>query len=134
MSRRRKVLAALAAGGLLVALLVTLAATLRRQVHTDRAACDRIKPGMSEAEVEAVLGGPPGCYARWRYVAWGGTISMNLASPGGDYSREWVGNEGCIIVGFGRNDRVFGAVYKDYSWEPWGGLPGCLRALLRRFR
>jgi hypothetical protein len=135
MSRRRKVLAALAAGGLLLALLVPLAAPLRRQVHIDRAACDRVKPGMSEAEVEAVLGGPPGCYTGWRYTAYtamGGTAMTNLLTPGGHHFRDWQGNEGCIMVGFDRDDRVVEVIFKDYSW--YWRLQDCLRDLRRWFQ
>jgi hypothetical protein len=58
--RRKLLLATLAAGPLLVVLLGLLEAGPRRRAHIDRAACDRIRPGMSEAEVEAIPGGPPG--------------------------------------------------------------------------
>jgi hypothetical protein len=52
--------------GLLAVALVlfgaTLALVLPRHCPVNRAAFERIKPGMTRAEVHAILGGPPGDY------------------------------------------------------------------------
>src|SRR5437016_1643695 len=66
----------------------------------DREHFDRIKPGMTQAEVEAILGGPPGDFrthdtfrmcvdlSRWR-------------DDGRQVEREedWVGDQGEVLVG-----------------------------------
>jgi hypothetical protein len=58
MSRRTKV-----AVGLGLAVLLGLFLVRQRSgPRIDRAAYDRIRPGMTQAQVEAVLGGPPGDY------------------------------------------------------------------------
>jgi hypothetical protein len=58
--RRRKLLVALA--GLAVVGAAGAVVLWRRSAHVTRASCDRIRVGMSRAEVEAILGGPPGDY------------------------------------------------------------------------
>ena len=96
--RRRRVIVGfvvLAAGGLAaVALTLLRPIPLEDRVH-------RIQPGMTAAEVEAVLGAPPGNYARHiTYVRHGG-IRLNT-----DPAKEWDWDEGCVTVRFGPDGRV----------------------------
>ncbi len=65
MARRRLLLAlGVALAVLVAAVAVWWLAPPRPGVTA--ANCARIKKGMREAEVEAILGGPPGCYVRGR--------------------------------------------------------------------
>jgi hypothetical protein len=80
----------------LVLLGVLLPLMLPYRSPVTRAAYERIEDGMTQAEVEAILGGPPGDY-RTRPG-----ISMDplVRSPSGLNEQWWRGDEGEIIVGF----------------------------------
>jgi hypothetical protein len=59
-----------------------------RRCPVSRAACERIKEGMTQAEVEAILGGPPGDYRirpseTAEYILWG---------------EHWTGDEGTVVL------------------------------------
>ena len=72
MSRRCKLLlAALVAAGVLVALLAHLVYRLGCQVHINPDTCSGIKPGMTWADMEALLGGPLGGYTTGHYITTG---------------------------------------------------------------
>jgi hypothetical protein len=66
----------------------------------------RIKPGMSQAEVEATLGGPPGDYrtprAGWFYPP----VTDDFLEARWE---EWAGDRALIDVAFDEQDRVLGA-------------------------
>src|SRR5947209_5208858 len=70
-------------------------------VHSASAA--RVIPGMTRAEVEAILGGPPGDYrVRSRAV----TIDVALAPVPGRVLEKWRGDAGIALVQFGPDGRV----------------------------
>jgi hypothetical protein len=92
---------AVAVGGLL------LTASALPHPKATRAAYDRIEVGMSQAEVEAILGGPPGDF-RTGPVLWPegenpGCVTGTdpEGAPGGTLG--WSGDDGIIRVGFDRN-------------------------------
>jgi hypothetical protein len=105
-------------------------AKLARSRLIDQEHYDRIKLGMSRAEVEAVLGGPPGDFAT-EDVSYGVTDS-DLAIFKGPYEY-WAGNDGDIWVAFDEQGdvrrRAFGDAVSTPKTPPW--LP-YLRAWLRR--
>jgi hypothetical protein len=123
----------LAAAGLLSVLLAPLAAWFLFRAHIDPATCARVKPGMTRAEVEALLGGPPGNYATKDIPAAG---AMWPAPP--EY-QIWNGDRGSLEVYFdqgGRNGRVVRANFSTSQQlrnGPWG-LGDWLRALIRLAR
>jgi hypothetical protein len=130
--RRKLWLVALGGGVLLAAGLVAyclLVASSRPPVHADRAAHDRIRVGMTGAEVEALLGGPPGDYTTGPCMV----TAMGLWAEGATY-RDWVSDEGSITVAFDPDGRVVGKVFNQVSRmdRGWGPLEQ-LRRLLRRF-
>jgi hypothetical protein len=90
------VLAALALGGL-------LAASAPRAKRATRAHFDRVREGMSRAEVEEALGGPPGDY-RTGPVTWDdgapGRPAGTPVSSGLEGELEWSGDDGVISVRF----------------------------------
>lgn len=75
---------------------VLLAMCLPTRCPVTRAAFARVKDGMTRAQVEAVLGGPPGNYRTWQ-EDW-----PDLTQSGGpalDW-QSWDGDEGNVFVGF----------------------------------
>jgi hypothetical protein len=88
---RKWVFGSLAAALLLLGALPPLAMPWRCPVN--RAAYDRIEVGMTPAQVQAILGGPPGDY-RTRLVM------TNLKSGGGLPWSVWQGDEGEVWVSF----------------------------------
>jgi hypothetical protein len=63
---------------------------------------DRIQPGMTQAEVEAILGAPPGNYCTGDLVCvhWGNDL-LHFGSDGpGCVDQSWAGDEGILKVRF----------------------------------
>jgi hypothetical protein len=71
-----------------------------------QADCDRIEIGMTRAQVEHVLGGPPGDY-RTRHT-FPPAISMYV------FWDKWQGDGGLIFVDFDGDDRVSFKRHLDY--------------------
>jgi hypothetical protein len=67
----------------------------------------KIQVGMTVDEVTALMGRPPGNYARpTSFILAGQGESMGDTAPG---SQAWMSDSGCIIVGLDENDCVTGA-------------------------
>jgi hypothetical protein len=112
MRRRRSLVLA----GVVLALAVGIPAAIwfpgwyqrfARSQLIDREHCDRIKEGMSRAEVEAILGGGPGDYTTVTVAIPKETGTLFIHGEpaswhGGSYGRyhweHWTGNEGQITV------------------------------------
>ncbi len=133
--RRRQVL--IVAGVALVVFAVASAVPyharcqrLARSRSIDREHYDRIQLGMSRAEVEAVLGGPPGDFAT-EDVSYGVTDSDLAIFTAGPYEY-WAGDDGDVWVAFDEQGavrrRAFGDAVSTPKTPPW--LP-YLRAWLR---
>jgi hypothetical protein len=130
---RKPVLAGLTFSLLLFGILVTLLLPPRASRVT-RANYERIEEGMSRAEVEEILGGPPGDYrtrpTRRRPVSLK-QISL-LAEEPVEY-RQWEGGEGIVEVGFDPTDAACSKWFTPTEVE--GGLLDLLRwRLSRRWR
>ncbi len=108
--KRRRILLLAALGAIVVVLAVIAVLLLTHPAHAlDRAHYRRLAPGMTEAEVQDVLGGrPPG-----RAIS--GIVLMELideegANPGdtsnGGKSRLWASNQGQIGVVFDADGRL----------------------------
>jgi outer membrane protein assembly factor BamE (lipoprotein component of BamABCDE complex) len=100
----------------------------RPAVRFTEADCARIKDGMTEAQVTALLGMPPGDYST-RNAA---KTASPLSRPGGDeesFTKEWISDEGFIAVEFDNDGKVKGAVFgtaapAELSW--WDRVQGWL--------
>jgi hypothetical protein len=93
----------------------------------DKEHCDRIKVGMSQAEVEDILGGPPGDFTtKLMFFIRTGEFDEGLRCE------RWTGNEGCVEVQFGEDGKV---ERKSFLWGIEAGqfYLDRVRALLRRF-
>src|SRR6478736_2862384 len=63
------------------------------------AAADEIKLGMTRAEVESLLGGPPGRYNRWRRVMFLVPWSTAGMMPG---DNTWIADDFAVIIRYDR--------------------------------
>jgi hypothetical protein len=79
----------------------------RRGVGITQANYERIREGMTLDEIEAILGVPAGDYTDGRFYA--------LPIPSSGFSplrhipviwRNWISEEGCIIIGFSESGQV----------------------------
>ncbi len=79
-----------------------------QEVHFSQADCDRIQPGMTETEVDAILGTPAGDYATGTHilfdpvrVRWGSIyLDDDRPVPTVKTERSWISNTGAVLVGF----------------------------------
>jgi hypothetical protein len=118
--------------GLLAAALVLFGAllplVLPRHCPVNRAACERIEKGMTQAEVYAILGGPPGDYR---------TTPPGLKLPvGGLHDHpgvQWLGDEGDAWVEF-EHGVVTSTSFWEVVVEPAGPIDVILWRLERLFQ
>lgn len=103
---RKLILGTSAALIFLLSVLLALATPARCPVT--EAACERITVGMTVAEVESILGGPPGDYRTMPVP------HPSLSSKdGGIFDlRDWCGNQGGVEVFFDASGRVQGAWFE----------------------
>jgi hypothetical protein len=97
--------------GMAVVLAVVLPLVLPMRCPVNRAAADKIKPGMTQAEVEKALGGPPGDYRTKPGLpgvdGWSGLPFGRLET--------WSGDSGDVLVCFGEDGLVQRAVFLEVS-------------------
>ncbi len=84
----------------------------RPESAVNRANAARIEPGMTEDEVKAIFGGPPGDY---RIGSRAITFDVGLAALPGNTMQTWRGDEGLAMVQFGPDGRV---VHADFFETP----------------
>jgi hypothetical protein len=70
-----------------------------RSDRINEVACDRIAEGMSLAEVEAIIGLPPGDYTT-RWVIHATVFQCGYVDPSPKYELNWKGDQGAIWVEF----------------------------------
>lgn len=74
---------------------------------------EKIKSGMTEMEVEAILGGPAGNYAT-RPVEWDEESAFEVALRSWWHCKEWVADGGVILVRFGdTTGKVLSAEFRN---------------------
>jgi hypothetical protein len=95
----RKLLIGMLAVGLVLAGLV-LAVVMPRQCPVNCAAAYRIKEGMTQAEVHAILGGPPGDYRTRPSAHPYSWYRFRFGPP--RLIEEWIGDEGTVTVDYHR--------------------------------
>ena len=93
--RSRRTVFMLAAGLIVLLIPSLLLPTSRPKSAINQENFDRIQVGMTEDEVEAILGGPPGNYTDRRYP---------MSYTGGSLLyRSWIGDGGVISIGGSRD-------------------------------
>jgi hypothetical protein len=104
-------------------------AKLARGRLIDQEHCDRIKPGMTQAEVEAVLGGPPGDFrTNFNGVYFGSNRPGWRDEHRVDRVEEWIGDQGRALAGFNHTGTVEGIISFDVLPLP-SRSPGWFRYL-----
>jgi hypothetical protein len=127
---RKWVVVFLAVALLLVGVLQPL--VMPRHCPVNRVAFERIEVGMTEAEVHALLGGPPGDY-RTRPgpdPGWFDNRTMQVLRD-----EQWFGDEGSVVVLFDRhepNPVVFVSWFDEPAYSP--GLLELARWRLERLK
>ncbi len=120
MSRNRSLVVLLVAlGGILAGLGGWALTRCSRAPFTEDIA-GHIHPGMTEAEVVAILGCPPGNYSGGRACCVANSVRPFWINPQGGTSwlgdgveKGWIGGEGAIGVEFGRDGKVACCWYED---------------------
>jgi hypothetical protein len=97
------------------------------RVRIDQTAFVAIRAGMNEAQIERILGGPPGDYRT-------GEVDYLLAhtQPGetsGTRLCRWVGDKGIINVLVGRDGRMVSATFYTGTRQPLGIVTSVRRRL-----
>lgn len=83
-----------------------LGLVLTPRVDLSNANRDRIEVGMTETEVEAILGGPPGDYSTRDLFVMGVETDGGSLSMTRDRIEHWCADEGFLSVGFDSNGRL----------------------------
>jgi hypothetical protein len=127
--------------GFALAAAVTVPASLLHHAYRQKLARGRlitweyyrgVKLGMSQAEVEAVLGGPPGDF-RTERVFYTDYFEVGFSPQDVVARREsWYGNDGQISLGFDEQGRVLRRGFADPIRSPPPTLAERLRPWLRR--
>jgi hypothetical protein len=117
MTKKRKLM--LAVGIFAVSVVaVPVGLEVWRQYHAPRHFIDvehlgRIKKGMTQEEVEAIFGVPPGTYTKKRSVSFD-TNSFGMLGAG-KRVEQWTGDQGRVVVGFDEQGAVMFILFIVYS-------------------
>jgi hypothetical protein len=125
--------------GLLALALLLLGAALPlvmpRRCPVTREAAARIKDGMTRADVEAILGGPPGDYRTTPPGEWDLSVTIRFGPPGRPSwaAERWYGDEGDAVVYFDSfpSGGVIGAEFAEAIPHTTGPLTLALWRLQR---
>jgi hypothetical protein len=102
----------------------------QRRLNAERFA--EVRVGMTQAEVEQILGGPPGDYGRHQ----GGVTRMTAEGydPRGSVLKYWFDDSTRLEIAFDAQDRVVGT-HKRFSWRREPAPPDSqLQAFIRWVR
>ena len=107
---RRRILIGIGASMALVAVGLVVFVLTRPQPTIDPATASRIARGMTEAEVDAVVGAPEGSYGRGAFL---GRQEFDIFKSivGSTKRKRWSGEQGIILVWFDSQGRVMAAEY-----------------------
>jgi hypothetical protein len=117
----RLVIGLLAVGLVLAGTLLAL--VIPRHCGVNRVAFERLKPGMTSAEVEAILGGPEGDYRTRPPSFW---IDLTGGSIDDLDWTMWRGDEGEVYLGFNHDGHLVGIHFSEAP-PPRRGLVALIR-------
>lgn len=102
---RRRLLIAFGVFTILVAVALAVFILTRTRLNIDAATAARISQGMTEAEVDAVIGGPEGSYGRG-FLLGRTEFDVGKVIVGAAKRKRWSGDLGIILVWFDGGGRV----------------------------
>jgi hypothetical protein len=112
--RNRRLLLWLAGVALIGLGVWIVAGALRPRHNISQAGFELIRAGMTEREVETILGGPAGDYTH-------GRVDPSECIPSGEWlldGKEWVGNESIVTVAFDEEGKVLHAQIREVPHLP----------------
>jgi hypothetical protein len=101
----------------IVALVALVLFIFHKRVRIDAFTCSCIKPGMTQRQVESILGGPPGEYNSGQREIVIGLAGHNRYSDGSRVE-DWGGEDGVIQVTFDAQGRVRWADFVSDELNP----------------
>jgi hypothetical protein len=119
--RRRLFVGVIAAGGLVA--FVAWLWLVPPHHHINRDSFEKIRRGMTQAQVEAILGVPPGDYSFGAKIAPQG---RQRPLPIGVREEEWWADEEGVVVAFNEDRLVI------ECWRSLGARPDLLERIMRR--
>lgn len=112
---RRKILIALGAFMTLVALVLGAFVFSRPRPQIDPATAAQLKGGMTEAEVDAVIGAPEGHYGPG-FLLGRRDFDVFKTLAGAAKRKKWTGEHGIILVWFDNQGRMLLAEFIPAPW------------------
>jgi hypothetical protein len=102
---------------LVISTLVVGSLLMSTEVRLDETVIEKVRPGMSEGQISALVGGPPGDYSTAAYTyypSWGCTAEeaadlrdwLSGKELKGMTRRDWITDEGHLLVGFNDDRRA----------------------------
>ena len=104
----------LAIGAVCITALAVLWALSRGPIAVDKETCERVQPGMTLAEVEAILGGPPGNYTG---VFIRREMDVGISLVGSASKEKWTGRGGMLQVFFDAQGKVIAKQHTSWPDE-----------------
>ena len=116
MARRRILIGVGAVTALALVALVIVVLT-RPQPVIDQATADRIQEGMTEMEVDAIVGGRQGNYNPGNFITGQEDAEFPMTFVGAAKRKKWTGGQGVILVFFDGAGKVVGKVFFRIDWQ-----------------
>jgi hypothetical protein len=113
---RRRILLGVGALMALVAVGLVVFVLIRPRPTIDEATKNRIQPGMTEAEVDAIIGAPEGVYTPGNFITGQKAFEIGIAMQGAAKRKKWVGEHGMIQVFFDNQGKVITAMFFNAPW------------------
>jgi len=113
---RRRILIGLGLFMVTVAAALTVFVLTRPRPVIDEATKNRIQRGMTEAEVDAIIGAPEGIYTPGNFITGQKAFDVLITMPGTAKRKKWVGEQGLILVFFDNQGKTIAAMYFQSHW------------------
>jgi hypothetical protein len=114
---RRRILIGIGAVTTLVLVTLVIVVLTRPQPVINQATADQIQQGMTEAEVDAIIGAPQGNYNPGNYFTGREDVEFPLWAADAVKRKKWTGGQGVILVFFDNQGKVVGRFFFRVDWQ-----------------
>ncbi|MBL8799816.1 MAG: hypothetical protein JNM56_38395 [Planctomycetia bacterium] len=83
----------------------------------DEATKNRIRPGMTEVEVDDIIGAPEGLYTPGNFITGRKSYDVIFHFPGAAKRKRWVGEQGIILVYFDSHGKALESFFYRAKWQ-----------------